>query len=239
MKRALLMLLGAVVVIVGAVIVWFYSSTNIDDPVEVTAPPVDATDTIAEATATTEPGPGDSTDGTVYALGEESTVSFEIEEVLRGEPMTVVATNTEVAAEIALDITDLANTRIGTVVIGAQTFETDSSNRDRAIRGPILDSNTFQTIQFVPTSIEGLEGSASVGDELRFTVTGDLTIRDVTNEVTFDLSATLADEDTIEGSGEATLSREAFELQIPSVPSVADVSDEVVSRIDFVAEAVS
>ena len=43
-------------------------------------------------------------------------------------------------------------------------------------------------------------------------------------------------EDRIEGSGSAVVLRSDFGLQIPSVPNVANVSDEVILEIDFVAE---
>jgi polyisoprenoid-binding protein YceI len=243
MKRALLVVISALVVLVGGVIIWFYTSTNIEDPVEVTAPPVtQAPDTtVATSTGTGDDPAGNGgqngTTGSVFELTDASTVTFELDEVLRGSPMTVVATNSEVAAQIALDPSDLSRTQIGTVVIGAQTFETDSSNRNRAIRGPILDSQQFPTITFAPTGIDGLSGSAVVGELLEFTVTGDLTIRDVTRSVTFAVSASLPDEATIEGTAESTVSREDFELSIPSVASVANVSDEVLLKIDFVASA--
>jgi polyisoprenoid-binding protein YceI len=240
MKRALMMVAGALVVLGGALVIWFYTSTNIEDPVEVTAPPVTEADDGAVGTSTgSDVGTSGSTDPqrSVFELAEASTVTFQIDEELRGSPVTVVATNSEVAAQIALDPTDLANTQIGTVVIGAQTFETDSSNRNRAIRGPILDSEEFPTISFEPTAIDGLAGTTSTGELLEFTVTGDLTIRDITQTVTFDVSASMPNETTIEGTAESTVSREAFELGIPSVPSVADVSDEVLLKIDFVASA--
>ncbi len=257
MKRTVLMLTGLVAVGVVGLVVWWFTSTDIDDPVEVTAPPLQTTEIpeTTEDTQTTESTTGAvdttvptadsasttdavSTEGpVVYELTDGSLVTFELDEVLNGSDKRVVATNPEVAAQLSVDPADLSTLQLGTVLVGAQTFETDSSNRNRAIRGPILDSSTFETIQFVPTSVDGLSGAAAVGDVFEFTITGDLTIRDITNSVTFDVSASLADPSTIEGTAESTVSRADFDLNIPSVPSVADVSDEVLLRIDFVAAA--
>lgn len=263
MKRGILYGVGAVGVVVVVAVVWFYASTNIDDPVEVTAPPLTeapspetteaeaATSTSAAPPTTDATEPPETTPSTVatggeivagpvtYELAEGSTVSFELDEVLNGSDKRVVATNPEVAAQLSVDASDLSATQLGTVLIGAQTFETDSGNRNRAIRGPILDSTTFETIEFVPTTIEGLEGTAAIGDLFEFTVIGDLTIRDVTTSVTFTVSAAFADATTIQGTGETTVSREAYGLQIPSVPAVANVSDEVLLKIDFVAAPVA
>jgi polyisoprenoid-binding protein YceI len=247
MNNKLLAVGGVAVAGVAAIAIWWVTSTDIDNPVDVTAPalaadtttPADETGATAAPDTTlsdsTEPAAGGAADGAVtYELGGGSLVTFELDEVLRGSPFRVVATNSEVAGQIRVDPADLSTAEIGTIVIGAQTFATDSGNRDRAIRGPILDSDTFQTIQFVPTSIEGLSGSAGTGEVSEFAVTGDLTVKDTTAPVTFAVSAVLTD-GGLEGSAEATVSRETYGLEIPSVPSVADVGDEVLIRIDFVA----
>ncbi|MGF1668584.1 MAG: YceI family protein [Acidimicrobiia bacterium] len=249
MNKKLLAVGGIAVAAVAAIAIWWFASTGIDNPVDVTAPPLAADTTVpAEATgdtATPDTPPSESTeptdatagasDGAVtYELGEESSVAFELDEELRGSPFRVVATNSEVAGQIRVDASDLSTAEVGTIVIGAQTFATESSNRDRAIRGPILDSNTFQTIQFVSTSIEGLSGPAAMDEAFEFTVTGDLTVRDITLPVTFTVSAVLT-EGGLVGSAETTVLSSAYGLAIPSVPSVANVADEVLLRIEFVA----
>jgi polyisoprenoid-binding protein YceI len=237
MKRVILGVALAVVVGVGGVLVWFYQSSEITNPVDVTAPPIGSTTTgSADQTAPGDPSAGSTpTPAATLQLSDGTTATFELDETLNGSPKHVVATNTEVAGEIRFDPADLSSARIGTIVIGAQTFSTDSQNRNRAIRGPILDSNTFQTIQFAPTAITGLPPSADVGMPLEFTVDGDLTIKDITKPVTFRVSATLTDSAKLEGTATAQVLRSDFGLNIPSVAVVADVSDEVTLTLDFVA----
>lgn len=231
MKRILVGMSVAVVAAVAAVLVWFYASSNVEDP-DVTAAALASSETSTAGSAT-------AVGGDVFELNDESTVTFEIGEELRGSPMTVEATNTEVAAQLSFDPDDLAATELGTVTIGATTFETDSGNRNRAIRGPILDSGEHPLIEFAPASIDGLDGSIGTGDSVRFTVTGDLTIRDITTSVTFEVDATYTSEARVEGSASATVSRTDFDLSIPSAPGVANVSEEVLLRIDFVATPVA
>lgn len=253
MKRALIALAAAVVLVGIGLVVWFYASTGLDESVTVTAPPlVVGTEATVGSTAADEPtsssaatgapaepagtGTTTPTDAAVFELADESTVTFELDEDLRGQPTRVVATNDEVAGQFRFDPADPAATEIGTIVIAAQSFVTDQRNRDRAIRGPILDAAAVPTIEFTPTEVEGLEGQVEVGETVEFTVTGDLTIREVTNPVTFEAAATLAAADRVEGSAIATVLRSDFDLQIPSVASVANVSDEVLIRLDFVGE---
>ncbi len=228
MKRIVLWILGVGVLGSLGVVIWFFATTGIDESTaQVTAPTLAPTETTEGSSGSTE---GQIVDLTI---AEGSTVRFELDEVLRGEPKHVVATNTEVAGLLRLDLADLGQSEIGDIVVGAQTFTSDSSNRDRAIRGPILAASTFPEIRFVPVSVDGLTGQAEVGQEFAFTVTGDLTIRETTMTVTFDVTATLVAADRVEGTASAQVLRSDFGLQIPSVESVADVTDEVMIFIDF------
>ncbi len=238
----------AVAVLAGlGVVIWFFATSGIDESTaDVTAPTLAPAPTEADPTTgstAAEPPPASEgaqspSAGGVFQLAEGTTVRFELDEELRGQPTHVVATNTEVEGQVRFDPADLSTAEIGTIVVGAQTFETDSSNRNRAIRGPILDASSFPEITFVPTSVDGLSGSVDVGQEVSFTVTGDLTIRDVTQTVTFEVTATLSADETLEGTAETQVLRSDFGLQIPSVQSVANVTDEVLIAIDFVATLV-
>ncbi|MFA9491740.1 MAG: YceI family protein, partial [Anaerolineales bacterium] len=67
----------------------------------------------------------------------------------------------------------------------------------------------------------------------------DLTVRDVTNEVVFDVTATPVSDSRLEASATATIMRGDYGLTIPSVAQVADVSEEVILTLDFVAVPVS
>lgn len=240
MNRNLLAGLGIVAVVALGGVAWFFTQGNAEPTSDVTAPTIATPETTESAdTETTEADdPADAAPvATTFELTDASTATFELDEVLRGSPTTVVGNSGVVLGQIQIDRDDLANSRIGEILINARVFETDSGLRNRAIRGPILDTDTFEFISFVPTTIEGLEGPAAVGDEISFTVSGDLTIRDITQPVTFDVTAVLTSDETIEGSASTVVERGPFELVIPSVASVADVSEEVQLSLDFVAES--
>jgi polyisoprenoid-binding protein YceI len=166
-----------------------------------------------------------------------SQVRFELDEVLRGEPITVVGTTDQVAGQIAADLGDLSSTQVGEVRINARTLVTDNNFRNRALNNEILDTEEYEFITFVPTAVKGLPDSAAVGEMVEFTIDGDLTIRDVTLPVTFSVTATPVSETQLSGSAATVISRGDFNLTIPSVPSVADVEEEVELYLDFVANA--
>lgn len=237
MNRAIAIAVSVTAVVALGGAAWFYSQGNSEPTTDVTAPPITTTTSGIESTTsqpdaeTTAPA----AESAIFELTDETTATFTLTEELRGQPTTVVGASDLVVGQIELDLDDLSGTRIGAILINARAFATDSGLRDRAVRGPILDTDAFEFIEFAPTSIEGLSGPAQVGEELSFTVIGDLTIRDVVNEVAFDVAATLVDDSTLEGMATAVVSREAFGLTIPSVPTVANVSDEVTLELSFTA----
>jgi polyisoprenoid-binding protein YceI len=249
MKRSVIFwILGGVVLVVAGAFAYLWFAGGSGEPsTDLTTP------TIAGATTTTGNPSNDSTTpgstvpgSTVASAGTtafvidatQSVASFEIDEILRGEPNRVVGTTSEVAGQVQVDPTDPSTVQFSQIIVNARTFETDSGNRDRQIRGPVIlnsASDEFELITFDVTSVDGLSEALDVGEEVAFTITGDLQIRGTTQPVSFDVTATLVDDSTIQGEAATTVLRSDFGIGIPSVPSVADVGDEVVIRLEFIA----
>lgn len=241
---------AAAVFVLGAVgvVVWFFAVSGNEPSTDVTAPalesttvPDEPTSPTADTSSTTAPAVSEPQESqtTLFEIADGSTATFTLDEELRGQPTTVVGTSSIVLGQIELDRERLADSRIGEILVNARDFSTDSSNRNRAINGPILDTGVYEFVSFVPTSIDGLSGEAAVGEELEFRVTGDLTIRDVTNEVTWDVTGVLADDGTLRITASTEVLRSEFELRIPSAPGVANVSDQVSLGLEIVAEPAS
>ena len=83
----------------------------------------------------------------------------------------------------------------------------------------------------------GLPDAVTVGQPLSFQVVGDLTIKDVTQPVTFDVTVTPVSETRIEGVATITFPYRDFGVRIPEVPSVDLVADDVTLELAFVAVA--
>lgn len=168
----------------------------------------------------------------------QSEVSFTLEEDLRGVRTTVVGTTTEVGGTINVDMANTSASTLGTVAVNARTIATDNDFRNRALRSDILKTaqDDYEFIIFEPTSLSNFSAeSVNVGDTLTFDITGDLTITGVTQTVTFNASVTVDSETQLSGSATANVLYADFGLVIPSVPSVANVTDDVDLAINFVA----
>jgi polyisoprenoid-binding protein YceI len=187
-----------------------------------------------EPTATTAPEPNPVT---FTIVGAESEVRFSLGEVLAGNPTTVVGRTDQVAGEMLVDLNNPGSTQLGVIQISAASLATDNNFRNGSIREFILETDDFPFLTFAPTSITGLPETAQIGDTFTFDIVGDLTIRDITQSVTFTASVTVVSATRLEGSASTTVNRADFNLQIPSVPNVADVDEQVLLEIDFVAAA--
>lgn len=172
---------------------------------------------------------------------DDSQVSFMLEEDLRGSRTVVRGITNQVAGDILVDFAQPSASQVGIIRINMRTLATDTELRNRAIRSNILRTSQadFEFSEFVPTALNGLPDSVAVGDTLTFQVTGDFGLVGLTRPITFDVTMTLVSDTRIEGEAVAQVLRSDYGLQIPSVPGVANVSDEVELTLNFVAEAVT
>lgn len=170
---------------------------------------------------------------------EESEVRFELDEDLMGTRTTVVGRTNQVAGEIRVNFDDPAQTEVSTIIINVRTLVTNNEFRNRAIRGEILLSqrDEYEFGQFEPTEITGLPESVTIGEPISFQITGNLTLRGVSNPVTFDVTVTPVSETELQGSASAVVDRTSYGMEIPRAPGVANVEEEVELYIDFVAKA--
>jgi polyisoprenoid-binding protein YceI len=212
------------------------------DPVSPTQQMVEPTQPVAQTQPpaaqpeppASQPQPPSSALERYTILSDQSQVRFSIYEELNGVPTTVVGVTNQVAGEAALDLSDLSQTLLGEIRINARTLVTNEDRRNQAIRNRILNTDQFEYITFLPAQITGLDGSAVVGQTITFQVSGDLTIRQVTLPVVFDVTTVLGSNNQITGTATTVIQRSNFQLAIPSVPFVANVGEDVTLEIDFV-----
>ncbi len=171
---------------------------------------------------------------------EKSEARFRIQELLFGDPKTVVGRTNRIEGEIQIDLSNPHSVVVSPIRIDALGLRTDDSFRNRSLRRFILESSKeeYRYIVFDPMSIEGLPDKITFGEAVSLQMTGHLTVRDITKPVTFDMVVVPESETRLSGSGSTTILRSDFNLKIPRVPGVASVSEEVVLEFDFVAERV-
>jgi len=177
---------------------------------------------------------------TAYTIdSSDSVASFTIDEILFGNPNTVVGKTSQVSGEILINTQDASKSRVGRIKVDLSTLVTDNDLRNNTIQGRILEtgdaSNQYAT--FDEKSIAGLPTSITVCQAISFKMTGDLTIHGVTKSVTFDMTATMQSAKVLKGEASATVKYADFNIRVPDVPSVTGLGNSVKLDLTFTANA--
>jgi polyisoprenoid-binding protein YceI len=160
------------------------------------APAPDATTGVSTADTTpAQPAPtsdiasADDFDGD-WVPTPASEFGYRVEEVLAGVNTTAVGRSNEIEGLLTIDGTTAT---LVDVTVQVDSIFSDDPRRDGQFRGPIMNAAEFPTAEFRIT--EPIEfGRIPVGDEqIVATATGELTLRGVTNPVTFDVTAQTTD----------------------------------------------
>jgi polyisoprenoid-binding protein YceI len=113
-------------------------------------------------------------------------------------------------------------------------LKSDSPRRDNYLRNNALESARYPTVTFVPTAVEGLPTTYAEGQEYTFRVHGDLTVREITRPVTFDVTARLQGQ-TLSGTATTTIRMSDFGVGPIDLVGILRTEDKVKLTLKFVA----
>jgi polyisoprenoid-binding protein YceI len=171
----------------------------------------------------------------------ESSVSYEVGETFFNQNNrfnVAIGVTDIISGSIQLDPENPQNTAIGVITVDISQFKSDSGRRDRAIQDRFLESGRYPTATFTPTEITGLPAEYTPGEMLTFQVTGDLTVREAIQPVTFDVQASL-NEGILEGQATTTILMSNFGIGPIQMVGVLGTEDEVKINFNFVARQVN
>lgn len=215
------------------------SPPTTEAPAEVeteTIAPTAADPAVPAASSATPAAVGSSAGAVVYRIVPgESNVSYEVGETFLDQNRFGVAigVTTEVNGEITLDSANPQATQVGEITVDISRLTSDSPRRDSAIRDRFLVSSQFPIATFVTTSIDGLPATYTEGQDVTFTMTGDLTIQQTTRPVTFDVTARVQD-GALTGVAVSTIKMSDFGVG-PINMAILRTEDDVKLTVNFVA----
>jgi polyisoprenoid-binding protein YceI len=204
-KWTVIGLVGAVVLFFGAILL--YAKVLNDSPDEFDEGDLDAalsaeasdtstaevtvttTGTTVETTASAPPATGETTGttaGTAWVATDQSQVGYRVEEILFGIDTTAVGRSNQVTGTLTIDGTTVTSTEFS---VDVATITSDESRRDNQFKGRIMSADEFPTATFTLTQPIELGSEPADGASVTTTATGDLTLRGVTNSVTFEVTA--------------------------------------------------
>ena len=194
-----------------------------------------STSTAQATTATTAATAPASASGTRYVLvPANSSASYSVREQLAQLklPTDAVGKTNSVSGQLVVNSDGSIDTKNSQFVVDVSTLKTDSTMRDGYVANNILQSNQYPNAIFVPTQLSGLPSPLPQSGNLSFTVTGNLTIRNVTKPVTWTVTGSIANGEAT-GTATTSFTFEDFGLNQPQVPVVLSVVDKITLTVTF------
>ncbi len=149
---------------------------------------------------------------------------------------TVTGVTRHVEGEIRIKPDDLTQPPTGTVIkVDLTGLKTDQSRRDKWIqeKGPTFQK--YATATFQATEIRNAPTAYTEGEEITFQLAGDLTIRDVTNPVVFDVTAKV-ENGVLTGAATTQIKMSDFGIEPPDFAKTLTVGDDVTIEVKIVAK---
>ena len=156
---------------------------------------------------------------TAYTVGPGSHAGYRVGELLSGQRVDAVGRTTEVTGSV-----QLADTRVtaGEITVDIRTVTSDQSRRDDYFTESIMETSRYPNAAFTLTRPVDLGAEFASGARVTVDATGMLTVKDVTREVTFPLTA-LRGGDTIDVSGSVPVTFTDFGIEPPNFGNVVKV----------------
>lgn len=145
-----------------------------------------------EQPAATQPDPSEdaasSTSGLsgAWLVTDASQVGYRVEEVLFGVNATAVGRTNQVSGSLTIEGTAVTSTEFS---VDVASITSDQTRRDAQFSGRIMSADEFPTATFTLTQPIELGTDPVDGATIAATATGELTLRGVTNPVTFEVTA--------------------------------------------------
>ena len=212
------------------------TDTTTDTTADTTAPEVTAADTTLPDVAPPPTLPDDAnatTDSDIDAVSgvwlatEASELGYRVEEILFGVNTAGVGRTNQITGSLTIDGTAVTDADFE---VDMASVESDDSRRDGQFRGRIMTVSEFPTADFVLTEPIEFGTIPEPGEQISATATGDLTLRGVTNTVTFEVTAQLQN-DRIGVLGNIPVVFADYDIVNPSI---AGITTEDNGLLEFV-----
>lgn len=202
-------------------------------PLSPTGERVFATPTIVVETPPVLP---DSTHKKFILDSQKSVISYAVDETFLNQNnrlSTAIGKTSEISGEIEIDLKNPSQIIFGEFVTDISTLKSDSNRRDTAIQNRWLESAKFPLARFKVNELIGFPDHPVEGVPVEFKLAGELTIKEITRPVTWDVSAELRDNHLL-GKASTFIFMADWGIEPPNIAGVLIVKDGVTLNLNFV-----
>ena len=168
---------------------------------------------------------------------ESSKASYKVNETFIGRGFnTAVGSSNVISGDIYINRQLLSASRLDKMTVDISKLASDDRQRDNQIRQRWLESNKFPQAVFVTKRLEGLpDGAYTEGQELSFKIVGDLTIRTVTKEITWDAKGKI-EGGVFKGTATTSFNMTDFGFDPPSIGGFVSAENGVTVEMELEAK---
>lgn len=141
---------------------------------------------------------------------------------------------------ILIDPSDPAQSRVCEILINAASFHSDNPVRDSVLRRTYLEVDTYPEISFKPAPPQGIPTNAAELLILRFSLSGELTIKDISQPITWEVTlaynASLSD--SLRGTAQSMIKLSDYGLGPIRIGGFVETADQLQLNLSFSAERI-
>jgi polyisoprenoid-binding protein YceI len=150
-------------------------------------------------------------------------------------PGDAVLTATGMKGAFTLN-TDGSFTSASKITADLTTLRSDESRRDDFIKNETLETRRFPTAEFVPKTMSGASLPLPLSGEMKFTLTGTMTVHGKSKDATFSVTARREGSKlTATAVAQPAFRFGDFGMTVPRVASVLSIEDDIRVEISLVA----
>ncbi len=195
------------------------------------------------------PSPGSTAQGTgstasspirCILIPEKSEARYRVREQLANLnlPSDAIGRTKDISGTVVIGADGAIDPSASEFVVAMSTLTSDRSQRDNFLRRNVLQTDQYPNVVFVPTRVSGLPWPLPQSGDVNFQVIGNLTIRDVTKEVTWVITGTIQG-DQATGLATTSFTFEDFNLNQPHVSVVLSIEDHIGLEVDVALQRLS
>lgn len=209
-----------------------------------TAAAVPVTGTATQPTTSSTPTGGSTTAQsgaiTYTIVAAKSAASYRVREQLaqRNLPSDAIGKTSQISGSVSILPDGTIDASTSKITVDITNLTSDAAMRDNFLRRAVLNTSTYPNVVFVPTKVEGLPNPLPQSGQVSFKLTGNLTIKDVTKPVTWDVSGAI-NGDQATGTAKTSFKFEDFNLQQPHISVVLSIEDNINLEMDITLQRAS
>ncbi len=164
---------------------------------------------------------------------EKSEARYRVNEQLAGAnlPNDAIGRTKDFTGTLVIRADGALAPGISQFVVKLGTLASDQSLRDNYLRGNVLQTSQYPNAVFAPTQVSGLPSPLPQSGAVTFKLTGDLTVRNVTKPVTWNVTAQVQG-DQVTGQATTAFTFGEFSLTQPRVGRVLSIEDKIALELD-------